>query len=94
MFFKPEQLHWVRGESLVRSYKDPTARFFGVSFCEKCGSGAPRTNPQVAYVPAGTLDTDPGPVPRARIFVGSKCGWLDLTDDVPRFEELPPRPGS
>ena len=56
----------------------------------------PRSNPQagVAYVPAGALDTDPGIKPLARIFVGSKCGWLDLTDDVPRFEEMPPRPAA
>jgi hypothetical protein len=96
LFFKPQQLRWLRGESLVKYYKDPTSRFFGVSFCEKCGSGAPRGNPEhkVAYVPAGVLDTDPGIKPLARIFVGSKAGWLDLTDDVPRFEEMPPRPAT
>lgn len=96
LFFKSEQLRWVRGESLVKSYKVPTARFFGVSFCEKCGSGAPRANREtkVAYVPAGMLDTDPGIKPTARIFVGSKVAWVDLTDDVPRFEELPPRPAT
>ena len=94
LFFDPEQLRWLRGESLVKHYKDPTARFFAVSFCEKCGSGAPRANREhkVAFTPAGVLDTDPGIKPLARIFVGSKAGWLDLTDNVPRFEELPPRP--
>jgi hypothetical protein len=95
LFFKAEQLHWLRGESLVKSYKDPNARFFGVSFCSKCGSGAPRVNrdSRMAYAPAGMLDTDPGIRP-VRIFVGSKAPWLELTDDAPRFEEMPPRPGA
>ena len=93
LFFNPEHLRWLRGESLVKHYKDPTARFFSVAFCEKCGSGAPRANREhnVAFTPAGALDTDPGIKPLARIFVGSKASWLDLTDTVPRFEELPPR---
>jgi hypothetical protein len=96
LFFKPEQLRWVRGESLVKHFKDPAARFFSTAFCEKCGSGVPRSNrdSKVAYTPAGGLDTDPGIKPLARIFVGSKANWLDLTDAVPRFEEMPPRPGS
>jgi len=96
LFFKPDQIHWVRGESLVKYYKDPSARFFSVSFCGKCGSGAPRANRefQVAYVPAGVLDTDPGIKPLARIYVGSKAPWVDITDRVPQFEEMPPRPGA
>ncbi len=96
LFFKPDQLRWVRGESLVKSYKEPSARFFTVSFCEKCGSGVPRASRElpVAYVPAGALDTDPGIKPLARIFVGSKASWADITDSVPRFQEMPPRAGS
>lgn len=96
LFFKPDQLRWLRGESLAKYYKDPAARFFSVAFCEKCGSGVPRANPQanIAYVPAGALDTDPGIEPLARIFVGSKASWVDITDAVPQFQELPPRPSA
>jgi hypothetical protein len=91
LFFKPAQMRWLRGESLVKYYKDPSARRFSTAFCAKCGSGAPRVNVehQVAYVPAGVLDTDPG-MKGIRIFVGSKASWVDLTDSLPRFEELPP----
>jgi hypothetical protein len=94
LFFNPEQFRWVRGESLVKTFKDPTARFFVVAFCEKCGSGAPRIDAEfkMAYVPAGSLDTDPGIKPLARIFVGSKASWVDITDTVPQFAQLPPRP--
>lgn len=96
LFFNPGLFRWVRGEKQVKFYKDPAARFFSVSFCEKCGSGAPRVNREykVAYVPAGVLDTDPGIKPTARIFVGSKPSWVDITDNVPRFEETPPRPNA
>ena len=91
LFFKPAQMRWLRGESLVKYYKDPSARFFSTAFCEKCGSGAPRVNVErgVAYVPAGALDTDPG-IKAMRIFVGSKASWVELTDSLPRFEEMPP----
>ena len=94
MFFDPRQIRWLRGEALVKYFKDPSARFFSTAFCEKCGSGAPRVNfeRQVAYVPAGALDTDPGIKPTARIFVGSKASWVDITDSVPQFAELPPMP--
>ena len=97
LFFNPEQFRWVRGESLVKTFKDPDALFFAVAFCEKCGSGAPRINRELnsANVPAGSLDTDPGVKPLARIFVGSKASWVDITDAVPQFTQMPPpRPAS
>jgi hypothetical protein len=67
-----------------------------VSFCQKCGSGAPRVNREnaIAYVPAGVLDTAPGIKPLARIFVGSKASWVDITDGIAQFDELPPRPSA
>jgi hypothetical protein len=92
LFFNAQQFRWVRGEPLVKIYKDPAAKLFSVAFCEKCGSGAPRIRPEfnTGYVPAGALDTDPGIKPLARIFVGSKASWVDITDSVPQFAELPP----
>jgi hypothetical protein len=92
LFFNSGQFRWLRGESRVRIYKDPSARFFSVAFCEKCGSGVPRIRPEskMGYVPAGALDTDPGIKPLARIFVGSKASWVDITDAVPQFTEMPP----
>jgi hypothetical protein len=97
LFFKTNQFRWVRGQSNVVVYKDPGARFFSAQFCKTCGSGAPRINPQleVGYVPAGSLDTmDLSSVPVARIFVGSKASWVDISDALPRYEEMPPRPGA
>jgi hypothetical protein len=97
LFFKPQQLRWVRGESLVKQFKDPGARVFTVAFCAQCGSGVPRINREfnTANVPAGSLDTDPGIKPLARIYVSSKASWVDITDAVPQFTEMPPpRPAS
>ncbi|MBS0417638.1 MAG: GFA family protein [Proteobacteria bacterium] len=92
MFFQPAKFRWIRGESLVKHYKVPEAQRFTVSFCSKCGSGVPRHGAglPVALVPAATLDTPIDAKPMARIFVASKAPWLDLYDDVPRYDELPP----
>jgi hypothetical protein len=27
--------------------------------------------------------------PSAHIFVGSKAGWFDISDDLPQFQEMP-----
>ena len=93
MFFDPSKFRWLRGESLVKHYRVPEAVRFSVQFCAKCGSGVPRhgTAVPVTLVPAGTLDTPIDLKPNARIFVGSKAPWLDLYDDLARFEEMPPR---
>lgn len=94
MFFNPSKFRWLRGESLVKHYKVPEAQRFSVQFCEKCGSGLPRhggTMVPVTLVPAGTLDTPINLKPNARIFVASKAPWLELFDDVARFDEMPPR---
>ena len=93
MFVAAASFRWNRGESRVKTYKVPEAQRFSVQFCEKCGSGLPRqgAGAPVALVPAGTLDTAIHLKPTARIFVGSKAPWLDLFDDIPRYEEMPPR---
>lgn len=93
MFFDPSKFRWLRGEALVRHYKVPEAQRFSVQFCVKCGSAAPRhgAGVPVTLVPAGTLDTPINAKPNARIFVASKAPWLELFDDVARFDEMPPR---
>src|SRR5262249_18851660 len=96
LFFKPQQIRWLGGESLVRSYKDPGARFFSTAFCEKCGSGAPRVHREfnVAYEPAGALDTDPRNKPLARRFVGSRADWVDISDRIAQAQETTARPSA
>jgi len=71
----------------------PEAQHFGTAFCQRCGSAVPRVSFEhnVAVVPAGSLDSEPGIAPAAHIFVGSKAPWTDISDTIPQFAEMPPR---
>jgi hypothetical protein len=93
LFYKAENFRWLRGESQVVDYPLPEAKRFGCAFCRTCGGSTPRVSAAsgTVVVPAGALDTDPGMKPMAHIFVGSKPPWLQITDSIPQFEELPPR---
>jgi hypothetical protein len=42
------------------------------------------------FFPVGTLDDDPGQRVQGHVFVGSKAPWVEITDDLPQFEEYPP----
>lgn len=91
LFTTLDGFEYTKGEDLVTSYKVPGAKFFGVSFCSKCGGPVARVvaGRDVAAIPAGALDVDPGMHPQANIFVDSKASWYDITDDVPQFAEMP-----
>ncbi len=87
-------VRFTAGEDRLRSYRVPGARFFGQTFCETCGSPMPRLDPDrnIAVIPMGCFDDDPGTRPARHIYVGSKASWFDITDDLPRFAEAPPTP--
>ncbi len=93
VFYKADGLRWLRGAELLQDYPLPGAQFFGTAFCRKCGSAMPRVSLErnVAVVPAGSLDTDPGMRVQAHIFVDSKASWDRITDQVPQFAEMPTR---
>jgi hypothetical protein len=82
----------VRGEGLITSYKLPEARFFANVFCRRCGSKLPRfdRDRNIAVVPMGALDDDPGIRPQRHIFVGSKAPWFEIADDLPQHDAGPP----
>jgi len=85
-------LRFTRGEDALGAYKRPAAQFFTQVFSNPCGAKMPRLDPGrgIAIVPMGGLDEDPGIRPREHIFAGSKAPWFETTDDLPRFEALPP----
>jgi hypothetical protein len=93
LFFKADGLRWLRGAGLVQDYALPGAQYFGVAFCRRCGSALPRVSIErnVAVIPAGSLDTDPGMRVQGHIFVDSKASWDRITDRVPQFAGMPPR---
>ena len=92
LFVPMKQFHWTRGEQQVVSYRLPGTPSFATAFCRRCGSDLPRVTKgeAVVVVPAGTLDGDPGVRPEAHICVAEKAPWFEITDNLPRYEEMPP----
>ena len=90
-FYPSAQFEWRSGKELVRTYKVPEAERFAISFCTRCGGGAPIAREGVPFVlvPAGILDADPGARPEAHIHVASKAPWYAIADAIPQFSELP-----
>jgi len=93
VFYKAEGFRWIRGAEQVQDFPLPGAQYFGTAFCRRCGSELPRVSVErnVASVPAGSLDSDPGITPAGHIYVESKAPWFDITDELPQFAEMPPR---
>ena len=58
------------------------------TFCKHCGSPLPEQsgNSDVACVPAGLMDDDPGVRPEAHIFVESLSSLYTITDSLPQRE--------
>jgi hypothetical protein len=91
-FYPAAQFAWRTGRESVRTYRPPDAERFTVSFCMRCGGGAPVARDTVPFVlvPAGLFDVDPGARPQAHIHVASKAPWYSVADALPQFTELPP----
>ena len=85
-----QQINWLSGESLIKTYRVPNAVRFRNDFCSECGSPMPRyfAETEFTLVPAGTLESELPLAPQARIFGGSKARW-SCTDGMPEFEEYP-----
>ena len=79
------------GEERIASYKVPESRFFTNVFCRRCGSKLPwfDRDRNIALVPMGALDDDPGIRPERHIFVGSKASWFEIADDLPQHDARP-----
>ena len=91
LFVPRQSLKWTSGEELVRNYKLPNGERFAVGFCHQCGGLVPRTDSdsELANIPAGCLDSNPGIKPLGHIFVGSKAPWFEITDALPQWENNP-----
>ena len=89
---KLAQLRFTRGEDRLALYKVPEARFFAQAFCSTCGAKLPRIDPSrdLAVVPMGALDDDPGVRPAEHIFVASKAPWFEIVDALPQHAEYAP----
>jgi hypothetical protein len=62
-------------------------------FCSRCGSPLVSffdVDANTAGLPLGALDDDPGVRPGCHLYVASKAPWYEITDELPRFDEVPP----
>ncbi|MBM4227154.1 MAG: GFA family protein [Gammaproteobacteria bacterium] len=84
-------VHFTRGEDNLRVYRHLEARYFAQVFCVICGSKLPRHCPerQIAIVPFGTLDDDPGRMAERHVFTASKASWDEITDQLPCYAAMP-----
>lgn len=84
-------LHWDSGEDQIQTFKLPEAERFTNSFCRTCGGRVPRFIEAmgVVFIPAGSLDQEPGLKPQARIFVGSRASWSCEEGPLKEFEAYP-----
>jgi hypothetical protein len=60
-------------------------------FCRVCGSPLLSRfdqDPTTYSLPLGPLDDDPHIKPARHVYVASKASWYDITDDLPRFDEV------
>ena len=84
-------LDWESGEDQLIGYKLPEAKRFTNTFCRICGSRMPRfiEKSGIVFIPAGSLDEEPGLAPQARIFTGSRAAWSCDGTELPGFNEYP-----
>jgi hypothetical protein len=85
---RAEQLRWLSGEDLVRTFARPSG--YGTSFCSVCGSPAPDPDSARAHygIPAGLLDGDPALRFIEHIFVGSKAQWDVISGNAPQHDTM------
>ena len=87
--FNPGDFRWTSGEDSLKIYQVPSGG--GWCFCSECGSTLAGTEDgRVTSITLGTVEGDPGIRPSSHIFVGSKAGWFEIDDDLPRFDERAP----
>ena len=93
IIMQPSSVTWTAGEQHLTHYKVPDAKRFATVFCSLCGSLMPRVAPDnsIAVIPAGTLDTDPGIKPHARIFQDSRADWSCEAEALPAHQTYPPK---
>ncbi len=87
---KPADVIWTSGEEYVKRFDYPNRSFTKI-FCTECGSGLPFLNVSetTLFIPAGSLDCDPGVRPDKNIFWGDKSPWYEAGIDAPRCDGFP-----
>ena len=82
---------WIEGEGAVRWVV--SSSFGQRAFCADCGSPLQVRvdhQPETVDFPIATLDEPDDVRPEFHIFFGSKIGWFDTADGLPRHERFRP----
>jgi hypothetical protein len=82
----------MQGEDLMTYFESSPGNRRG--FCRVCGSPILTkfdNDGSVYSVPFGALDDDPGVQPQLHAYVASKAPWHAITDELPQYDELPPK---
>jgi hypothetical protein len=82
-----EKLEITRGSDALLVFGDAANNH---TRCGICGSLLfSLVDANRVHVALGSLQDEPSVRPSVHIFVGSKAPWFEITDDLPRFDELP-----
>ena len=87
LFTRLDQFTWLTGPDTIARY-DVEGRSISNAFCTRCGSRVPYVSRsgRVMVVPAGSLDEQPGMVPKANIFWPERAGWYDQGLKAPAYD--------
>jgi hypothetical protein len=84
-------LVWTKGADQVKSV--PSSGFGHRTFCGACGTPflmKVNHQPETVDFSVATLDDPQAIAPTFHIFWGSRIGWFDPSDDLPRYEKFRP----
>ena len=87
----PHELVFTRGEDKLRTFK--SSSFGHRSFCGECGTPFLMKvdhQPETIDILVATLDEPDEVAPGFHIFYGSKVGWFDPGDSLPRHDKFRP----
>jgi hypothetical protein len=77
----------VAGRDLIANFESSPG--YRRHFCSRCGSrlyGFSEQVPQIILLRCGTLDSDPEVRPAFHIYVADRAPWIEISDDLRKFE--------
>lgn len=90
LFTAIDNIKWLSGESLVKTYHMP-GRSISNAFCTDCGGAVPYHSGTgtALIIPAGCLDTKPNIAPQDNIFCSEKASWYETAINAKEFDGFP-----
>jgi hypothetical protein len=89
-----DQVRWLTGESLLTVYESSPGA--SRQFCVRCGTHLlvlGQAGPDIAGIPAGTLDGDPPIHITGHMYAEDRVSWYHIADDLPQYPQWPPGVG-